>query len=336
MKILIVDDSKFSQKLLSNLLKELDEDLEIILANDGREGLEKFKNIRPDCSIIDLLMPTIDGRELVKLIKKYDNNAKIFVLTADVQKNVKREMEQCGIISFINKPLDREKVKSIYLTIKEESYVEDNFEHDDNLAYDILKEFFNIAVGKAADLLSQMLNKRILLSIPSVKIIKTSSQVNIKDYFQNSFDGTLMVSSISFQKDIKGLANLIFPAKKMRTIINLSLGENLHYNSSLDFTELDFDVTKEIGNVILNSIMGEMGNLLGKDLEYTLPDVQVFNLEEFLKRIRESKYVNSLILNISFTIKDINVAGAIIVNLSIDSFKDIMKILKGMEEDLYE
>jgi len=117
-KFLVVDDSKFSQIVTSNLLKKFFSDAEIILANDGKEGLEKYKEYRPEYSILDLLMPNVNGKELIRLIKEYDKDAKLFVVSADVQKNVKEEVLSYGVMEFLNKPFNEEKAQIIYDTIK--------------------------------------------------------------------------------------------------------------------------------------------------------------------------------------------------------------------------
>ena len=66
-------------------------------------------------------MPHLNGKELIKLIKEYDSESKIFVVSADVQKNVKEEIESYGIMGFINKPFNEEKAKFIYDIIKGDS-----------------------------------------------------------------------------------------------------------------------------------------------------------------------------------------------------------------------
>lgn len=112
-KILIVDDSNFSQKVISRLLRNFLDDLDIHFASDGQEGLDLYKSIRPDYVFADLLMPELDGKSMLKLIKEYDEKANIFVISADVQKSVREEIEQYDIIEFINKPLNEEKAKLI-------------------------------------------------------------------------------------------------------------------------------------------------------------------------------------------------------------------------------
>lgn len=118
MKLLIVDDSRFSQIVASNLFKKLIEDVDIVFASDGKEGLKRYMEEKPEYVIVDLLMPHMDGRELVQLIREYDRDAKVFVVSADVQRSVKEEMFSYGVLDFINKPLNEEKVKLIYEVIK--------------------------------------------------------------------------------------------------------------------------------------------------------------------------------------------------------------------------
>lgn len=116
--ILIVDDSIFSQKITANLLKKYLNNLEISYANDGQEGFIKYQELKPDYIFLDLLMPKIDGFELIKMIKEHDENAKIIVLSADVQKNVQNEISSYNVISFINKPFNDEKAELICQLIR--------------------------------------------------------------------------------------------------------------------------------------------------------------------------------------------------------------------------
>lgn len=208
---------------------------------------------------------------------------------------------------------------------------------DNNLAYDILKEIFNIGVGKAADMLSQMVNKKILLNVPSIKVIGVNNDdISLDKYFNKGIKGTLMVSFISFQEEINGEANLIFPADKMRNIINFCIEEEeSSANEDLDFTDIDFDIIREIGNIILNSRIGEIGNFLDVNLEYTLPSVKIFKVIDFEEGIKNREDMHSLLLSISFIIDDTEIEGAVIINFTINSLKDVMEIVKKMEEGLY-
>jgi CheY-like chemotaxis protein len=112
-KVLIVDDSKFSQKITYSFLNQYLENTDFMFASDGQEGLEKFSEAHPDFMIVDLLMPKLRGQDLIEKAKQIDREAKVIVLSADVQNRVRDVVEKMGVLSFINKPLDNKKAKKI-------------------------------------------------------------------------------------------------------------------------------------------------------------------------------------------------------------------------------
>lgn len=118
-KILIVDDSVFSQKVTANILRKYVKEPDIHFAVDGWEGIKKYQELKPDYVFVDLLMPGLDGHSLIKLIQEFDPSANIVVVTADVQNHVREEIEKHHIMTFINKPFTDEKARIICNIMKE-------------------------------------------------------------------------------------------------------------------------------------------------------------------------------------------------------------------------
>lgn len=118
-KVLIVDDSVFSQKIAANLIKKYMGYVELSFANDGEEGIELYEKLKPDFVITDLLMPKLSGQELIRRIKAHDKFAEIIVISADVQKNIREEVEAYNILAFLNKPLQDEKAQLICNLMRE-------------------------------------------------------------------------------------------------------------------------------------------------------------------------------------------------------------------------
>lgn len=209
---------------------------------------------------------------------------------------------------------------------------------DNTFKYDILNELFNIGVGKAASLLSDIIERKILLSVPKIEILNISREgLKISEHLPKVLDGALMVSSICFEEKLSGKANLIFPAEKMRKFINLCVhntDEAERDYIDMDFTDVDFDVIKEIGNIILNCIIGEIGNNLDMSLKYTLPEVQVFDKINLDKDMNDGEYNSVIILYITFSIDNTEIEGAILVNLTLNSLNELMKILGSVEVEL--
>lgn len=121
-KVLIVDDSVFSQKINANLIKKYMSNVELSFANNGEEGIELYEKIKPDFIITDLLMPKLSGQEMIHFIKVHDKSAKIIVVSADVQKNIREEVEAYNILTFLNKPLQDDKAQLICSLIRENIY----------------------------------------------------------------------------------------------------------------------------------------------------------------------------------------------------------------------
>ena len=99
LKILVVDDNEELLKLYSIFLKRY----EVILAKDGKEGVELYKKYKPDIVIMDIKMPVMDGVEATKKIKEYDKNAKVIGATAYHDKYVNKMME-AGALEVMKKP----------------------------------------------------------------------------------------------------------------------------------------------------------------------------------------------------------------------------------------
>lgn len=207
-----------------------------------------------------------------------------------------------------------------------------------DMTYDILKELFNISVGRAAGILSDIVQQKIILDVPNVKILDVSTDsYAIDDYISSKINGTLMVSALSFKENYSGKASLIFSAEKMRTFIKLCLQEEQGgSDDDMDFSDVDFDIIKEIGNIILNCIMGETGNILNISFKYTLPEVKIFNRSELKNDFNKTGNFYVLILYITFIIGDTEIEGAIIVDLSLNSLNDLLRKIHELEETLNE
>lgn len=111
-KILIVDDSRTSRKILKGILEG--EGYEIVgEATNGQEGYEKYIELKPDVVTMDITMPVLDGIEALKKIKADHPDAKVVMVTAAGQKTKMVEAVQNGASEFVSKPFEPEQLKTI-------------------------------------------------------------------------------------------------------------------------------------------------------------------------------------------------------------------------------
>ncbi|MDE7441531.1 MAG: response regulator transcription factor [Muribaculaceae bacterium] len=78
-KILLVDDDLKNSMLLKRFIET--EGYEVIYANNGKVGLEMYREIRPDLILLDINMPELDGFEMARIIRENDKRVIIFFLT---------------------------------------------------------------------------------------------------------------------------------------------------------------------------------------------------------------------------------------------------------------
>lgn len=101
-KVLVVDDSNFQRKwLIKSLVKMGHETIE---ACDGVEGFKQVQTQELDCVITDLLMPNMNGLQLLEQMKTGGVKVPAIVVTADIQKDTKSECIRMGAKAFLNKP----------------------------------------------------------------------------------------------------------------------------------------------------------------------------------------------------------------------------------------
>lgn len=114
MKILIADDSKMARKIVIKTLNEaITFDKTILEATNGQEALELYKLHKPSIIFLDLTMPVMDGFEALEKIKEFDNDAKVVVVSADIQKTSMDKVRKLGAIDFIKKPINKDKIEHL-------------------------------------------------------------------------------------------------------------------------------------------------------------------------------------------------------------------------------
>lgn len=202
---------------------------------------------------------------------------------------------------------------------------------------DALQEYMSLYIGQAASLLSDMIEKRVKLTIPDIQLIDQSTNRDQKIQFLSSLlDSYIVSSSIGFGTEFSGEAKLIFPKQKVKALISLCMGNDSFEDLNEDLTDTDFDGIREIGNIILNAIVGSLGNLVNVRLDYTLPDVNVLFLTDELDQLKAKTNSYLLVIKNVFTIEEANIEGAIIVILNIEAINKIFAKIDEIMREIYE
>jgi two-component system chemotaxis response regulator CheY len=103
MKILIVDDSALSRRTLRRILEAAN--YEVIEADDGMTALEAYFLEKPNLVLLDLVMKGMYGLDVLARLREMNADAKVIVISADIQTTSRELVTAAGGCEFLNKPV---------------------------------------------------------------------------------------------------------------------------------------------------------------------------------------------------------------------------------------
>ncbi len=110
MRVLAAEDNKTNQLVLRKMLKHLD--IELQLASDGEEAVEKYQSFKPDMVFMDISMPKMDGKQATQVIRQLEEasgaHVPIVALTAHAMDGDDHEILSAGLDYYLTKPLRKE------------------------------------------------------------------------------------------------------------------------------------------------------------------------------------------------------------------------------------
>ena len=109
-KILVVDDDTNICELLRLYLTK--EGYQVTTANDGEEGLDKFNQVKPDMVLLDVMMPKMDGIQVLEKLRQEGVKTPIMMLTAKGQKSDRITGFNAGADDYLPKPFDPDELLS--------------------------------------------------------------------------------------------------------------------------------------------------------------------------------------------------------------------------------
>ena len=121
LNILLVEDNLLNQRIVTFSLKKFNHD--VIIANNGLEALDRFRERKFHLILMDIMMPVMDGLEATIKIREEEHltgaekRTPIIALTANTMDNDRDKCISYGMDEFMSKPFDIERLKKIILEL---------------------------------------------------------------------------------------------------------------------------------------------------------------------------------------------------------------------------
>lgn len=192
-------------------------------------------------------------------------------------------------------------------------------------ALDAIRELINIGVGRAAGMLNDMTGCTIRLRVPTVRILSLDEIPQAPEFKEGNAQSTV---SLSFCGPLSGMSALAFPPDSAAALVMLLSGESA---GSPELDAIRIETLKEVGNIVLNSVMGSIANVLSHHLKYTLPRYQEIEVLALARAVSPRSPGDHIILaDTRFTIEDHEIEGNILLILEVGSLETMLDAVKGV------
>jgi CheY-like chemotaxis protein/anti-sigma regulatory factor (Ser/Thr protein kinase) len=116
-RILVIDDEEFVRDVLSRTLAHADH--QVTVAEDGRKGVQLFKEGNFDIVLTDLGMPGVSGWEVCRMIKEISPHTPVGMITGWGDERNRGKLEEYGLDFFISKPFDFAQILNVVAEVME-------------------------------------------------------------------------------------------------------------------------------------------------------------------------------------------------------------------------
>lgn len=188
---------------------------------------------------------------------------------------------------------------------------------------DTLTELINIAYARAAGALSDLTGHRITLAVPDVTICRIDK---VTPALQEVIEGEITCVNQFFAGPISGNAILLFDKPAAQLLTRLITGDP----DADVFDEHARDTMIELGNIVLNACLGAFGNLMSVNLKFTVPHLQVDEIEHVLRsiRIQDEKFEYAMMIRTRFDLRASDVSSFLVMLLGVTSLERVFEGLR--------
>ena len=190
---------------------------------------------------------------------------------------------------------------------------------------DALTELMNIGVGKAAGMLNQILEAHVYLQVPSIKIFPYA---DIRSVLHELVTTSLSVVKLVFKGPFSGTALLAFPPDSASNLVNILTGEET--DAASDFDSIRVGALTEVGNIVLNGVMGLLSYILQEHLMYSVPVYVEDSIERLLEENNAEAESTIILANTELAIEKFKIKGNIILLFRVGLFAVLAKTLDDM------
>lgn len=175
--LLVCDDSNMARKQVLRALPA-DWSVSVTEAGNGREAMDAIRRGLGQVVLLDLTMPEMDGYQVLSALRAEGLKAQVIVISGDIQEEAVRRVRELGALAFLKKPFDENELRQTLsqlglLTEPGQALLGSRPAANTVISFhDAFRETVNVAIGRAAALIAQVLGVFVQLPVPNVNILE--------------------------------------------------------------------------------------------------------------------------------------------------------------------
>ncbi len=174
---------------------------------------------------------------------------------------------------------------------------------------DGLAELANIGVGRSAGSLNALTGHHVSLSIPEIRISETDKLIEEIPHPDNPYTAI----NLDYSGAFKGTATLMFPLESAEELFQLTTGETAKTEENEELWKVTLI---EIGNIIINAVMGSITNIIGKKIQFHVPEYHEDSLLQIMEYIQATRSPSVVVVDARFQVMEKNISGNIVILLT--------------------
>jgi CheY-like chemotaxis protein/chemotaxis protein CheY-P-specific phosphatase CheC len=322
--LLICDDSNMARKQLLRALPA-DWGVSVTMATNGREGLEAIRQGLGHVVLLDLTMPEMDGYQVLAAVRAENLQAKIIVVSGDVQTEAIRRVLELGALAFLKKPADPDELKktleSLGLLGEPQTAVAiaRKIPETQTSFQDAFRETINVAMGRAGALLARVLGVFVQLPVPNVSMLEVGELHMALADAQNG-DRLTAVCQGYIGCGIAGEALLIFHGSEIADMAKLMQRDSVEYS--------DMEMLLDLSTILIGACLSGIAEQI--DVVFSQGHPQVLGEQggiEELIRINKQRWKKTLAVEISYSLEGHNIHFDLLMLFTEDSVERLSKKL---------
>ncbi|MBX8520834.1 response regulator [Pseudomonas cichorii] len=325
--LLICDDSNMARKQLLRALPE-DWGVSVTMATNGLEGLGAVRSGLGEVVLLDLTMPVMDGYQALAAIRAENLEAKVIVVSGDVQDEAVRRVMELGALAFLKKPADPDELKQTLVRLGlmgEPAKVPTVIPplKDGVISFqDAFRETINVAMGRAAALLAKVLGVFVQLPVPNVNMLEVGElHMALADAHR---DQRLTAVCQGYTGGgISGEALLIFHDSELSDM------SQLMQRSSPDYS--DMEMLLDLSTVLIGACLSGIAEQI--DIAFSQGHPQILGAQggiDDLIRVNSKRWKKTLAVEISYNIEGHNIHFDLLMLFTEDSVELLTRKLAYM------